>query len=207
MLTIACVLKSGGQYDASWVEKLKRGVDRHLSIKHHFVCLSDIPVPCKRIALKHDWPAWWSKIELFRKGVLKNDTLYLDLDTVITGNMDDVVNQSSDFAMLKNFHDDKMVGSGVMWFRKVPHEVYDKFVQKPWEWIEYYQKFKFGNHVGDQAFIYDTLFGIDFIESDRIKSYKKHCREELPQDASIVCFHGLPRPDQIRKEWMKEHWA
>lgn len=206
MLNVVCVLKSGGQYDATWVEKLQRGVARNLSLPHRFVCFSDVPVPCDRIKLRHDWPAWWSKVELFRRGALTQPSLYLDLDTVITGPLESFFG-APDFAMLHNFHDPKVVGSGVMWFGKVPHEVYRKFSQKPWDYIQYYQQFIKGNHVGDQAFVADTLHNIGFIENPRIKSYKKHCREGLPPDTSIVCFHGVPRPDQVRAEWMKEHWV
>lgn len=206
MLTVICVLKSGGPYDASWVEKLKRGVERNLSVPHKFVCLSDVPVPCHRIKAKHDWPAWWIKIELFRKGVITPPCLYIDLDTVITGPLDEFVDRPEDFSMLQNFHDPAVINSSLMWFRKVPHEVYDKFVQKPWQWIEYYQQFRRGNHVGDQAFIADTLRDINLIAHPRIRSYKKHCKEALPEGTAIVCFHGMPRPNEIKTEWMQRNW-
>lgn len=208
MLTVMCVLKNGALYNAEWVEKLMRGVKRNLSIPHRFSCLSDVPVPCHRIPMKHDWPGWWGKIELFRKGVVRTPCLYLDLDTVITGSIDELADMGNDFLMLHNFHNPFVVASGVMWFGRVPHEVYDKFVQKPWDWMEYYQQFTKGNHVGDQAFIADTLHKkVGFIESPRIKSYKKHCREALPEDAALVCFHGLPRPPEIKSDWMREFWC
>ena len=35
MLTVACVLKSGGIYDASWVARLKAGVAKHLPARVH----------------------------------------------------------------------------------------------------------------------------------------------------------------------------
>lgn len=87
-LTIACVLRSGGVYDAEWVAKLQRGVARHMTLPHRFVCLSDVDVPCERIPLVTDWPGWWSKIELFRKGLFDGPVLYTDLDSVITGPLD-----------------------------------------------------------------------------------------------------------------------
>ena len=209
MLTVVCVLKSGGYYNAEWVDKLQRGVDRHMSVPHRFACLSDVPVNCFHIPLKHDWPAWWAKIELFRRGAIQTPALYLDLDTIITGSLDELTDIDHDFAMLRNFHDPTVVASGVMWFRKVPHEVYKKFSGNAWSFIQYYQQFKRGNHLGDQAFIADTLDRdkIGFIENPRIKSYKKHCRESLPEDASLVCYHGAPRPWEIKTPWMREHWA
>jgi len=58
MFTVICVLRSGGQYDAEWVRKLRDGVKRNLARPHRFVCLSDVDVPCERIPLQHDWPGW-----------------------------------------------------------------------------------------------------------------------------------------------------
>jgi hypothetical protein len=83
--TVICVLRSGGIYGAGDVEKLRNQVARHLSLPHEFVCLSDVEVSCKRIALQHDWSGWWSKVELFRPGVIQGPTVYMDLDNVILG--------------------------------------------------------------------------------------------------------------------------
>ena len=207
MLTVICVLKSGGAYNPEWVRKLRDGVRRNLTVPYMFKCISDVDVPCFRVPLKADWPAWWAKLYLFKQGVLTGPTLYLDLDTVIVGNIDSLSDLRPDFAMLHNFHDANVPASGVMWFRRVPTEVYKKFMQKPWQYIEYYNRFRTGNHIGDQAFIYDTLYkDIGFIENPGIKSYKKHCKDGLPKDASVVCFHGLPRPDHVKDEWMGKHW-
>src|SRR5262245_61940013 len=87
MLTIACVLKSGGIYDATWVARLRDGVARHLPLTHRFVCLSDVEVPCERIPLEHDWPGWWAKVELFK---LKAPVLFFDLDTAIVGDLENI---------------------------------------------------------------------------------------------------------------------
>src|SRR6185437_8074786 len=59
MLTVACVLKSGGVYTPEYVERLRSGVGQHLD-HYKFVCLSDVDVP-DRIPLENDWPGWWSK--------------------------------------------------------------------------------------------------------------------------------------------------
>lgn len=207
MITVLCVLRSGGVYNAEWVAKLQRGVSRNLTIPHQFVCLSDCEVSCERIQLEHDWPKWWSKLEMFSRRVISGPTLYLDLDTVIVGNIDWLADLPHEFAMLRNFSNPEAVGSGVMWFRSVPHIVYDKFALDPEMYMGRYamKAGVNGSHIGDQAFISDTLIApIQHIVGP--VSYKKHCRDGLP-DASIVCFHGRPRPDQVRQSWMKEHWT
>lgn len=210
MLTVICVLRSGGIYDASWVEKLQRGCERNMP-KHVFNCLSDVPVPCNRIPLKHDWPSWWSKVELFRAGVIDGQTLYLDLDTVIVGKVE-ILRNGIDFAMLQSFWTPDMVGSGVMYFsgENVPHHVYDKFAKQPKAYIAHHARNANATYVGDQAFIADCL-GQENIPRINdylpgIKSYKMHCLRRLPVDASIVCFHGRPRPTEIDTPWMKDNW-
>ena len=213
MLTIMCVLRSGGDtYDHSWVAKLQRGVARNLTLPHRFVCISDVEVPCERVPLLHNWPGWWSKIELFRKGVITGPTLYLDLDTVIVGNMDDIVRCTKPFAMLRNFSADNMVGSGIMWFRdaeSVPHKVYNKFARMPECYMEHHLRMEDAHtsYIGDQAFIWDALnYDVETLDFKGICSYKRHCRKMLPVDSSIVAFHGRPRPSEATDAWVSQHW-
>lgn len=208
MITVMCVLKSGGAYDSEWVAKLKRGVERNLSVPHRFVCLSDVAVPCERIPLTHDWPGWWSKVECFAPSLITGKTLYLDLDTILTGPLEPFTDLPYDFAMLRNFHDNEMVGSGVMWFKeRAPEGVYERFIQGPERIMDHYQKVKLGSYRGDQAFIWDALGReVNKIESPTLRSYKVHCRNGLPEGTSIVCFHGRPRPIEINPPWLKQHW-
>lgn len=213
MLSVICVCRSGGLYDAGWVRKLERGVKTNLPIKHRFRCLADIEAPCEHIALQHDWPGWWSKIELFRPGVIEGPTLYLDLDTVIVGEikLQELQKAQLDFAMLQSFWSPEMVGSGVMWFSgdNVPHHIYDKFAKQPEAYIKHHERNADGPYVGDQAFIWDAVNReVETVNEylPGIKSYKIHCRRRLPADAAIVCFHGKPRLTDIEADWIEKHW-
>lgn len=152
-----------------------------------------------------NWPGWWAKIELFDPGLINGPTLYMDLDTVITGPLDEFTDIPYDFAMLENFNDPTFVGSGVMWFKdKAPEGVYERFLGGPDRIMAHYERVKRGSYRGDQAFIHDCLDGqIDKISSPALRSYKRHCRNGLPDGTSIVCFHGRPRPTEINPDWMK----
>lgn len=201
-MNVACVLKSGGEYDQEWVRKLRDGVARNGD--HRFICLSDVEVPCERIPLRHNWPGWWSKIELFR--AIEEPTLYLDLDTVVTGSLDHL-NLDMDFAMLRNFHNPQMVGSGVMWFGKPQRHVYDRFCEKPFKWIEFHKRMQDGPYIGDQAFVWEAMGrNVKHLPMDTIKSYKMHCKQGLPEGTSLVCFHGLPKAPEVKTSWMEAHW-
>jgi hypothetical protein len=202
---VLCVCKSGAEYDADWVQKLKDGVSRNLTVPYEFECLSDIEVP-NRVPLRHSWPGWWSKIEIFRH--VTGPTLYLDLDSVIVGNIDHLT-KTQGFTAIRNFHDPDMIGSAVMWFDGPMRHVYDRFCEKPFKWIEYHEKKRDGPYLGDQAFIWDSL-GRDVKQFDMeacgIVSYKFHCKHGLPKDARLVCFGGQPKAYDVEADWLERHW-
>lgn len=204
MLTVWAVCKSGGEYTADWVEKLKSGVARNLTVPYEFKCLSDIDVPGK-VPLRHKWPSWWAKIELFRE--VTGPSLYLDLDTVVTGNLDHLASLETDFSMLRNFHVPEFVGSGVMWFGKPQKHVYERFCEKPFKWIDYHDRKVEGPYLGDQAFIWESMKrNVTHLPMERIKSYKFHCKDGLPPNTSLVCFHGLPKLPTVKADWIEKNW-
>jgi hypothetical protein len=211
VLTVLCVLRSGGDYNAEYVRKLRDGVAKHLTIPHRFVCLSDVPVPCERIPLKHDWPGWWAKLELFRPDVVTGPTLFLDLDTIIVGNLDAVATIPDEFSMLNIREKDRHVGnSGAMWMRRAFSEVYERFAEKPEYWIDYHVKHAKDRYMGDQAFISDCFADIPKLHHALpgfFKSYKyDNCRSTIPAGCSVVCFGGHPRPHEAGG-WVKEAWV
>ncbi|MFO0270395.1 MAG: hypothetical protein ACK53W_07670 [Gemmatimonadota bacterium] len=212
MLTVICVLKSGGIYDAEWVRKLRDGVARHLGLSHRFVCLSDMDVPCERIALQHDWPGWWSKIELFRPGVVTGPTLYVDLDNLPVGDLSPLTDCPHDFAMLRNFNRPEYASSCVMWFKdKAPAQVYEKFAADPQGWMTFHVKHRDGPYLGDQAFIWDCFDrNVPFIELPALAvcSYKKDYLRlgRLPDGAAMVAFGGSMKPNTVNHKWVRQAW-
>jgi len=94
-VVVVCVCKIGKRasentppsYSPDHVAWLHRQVSANLTTPHRFVCLTDKPDECAGgVALWHDWPGWWAKMELFRPGLfVKGEiVLFLDLDTVLT---------------------------------------------------------------------------------------------------------------------------
>lgn len=212
MLTVLCVLRSGGGYTAKAVEKLQRAVAAHLSVPHEFSCLSDVQVPCKRIALEHGWPGWWSKIELFRPGVVNGPTLYLDLDTVIVGSIDELADLTYEFAIMRNLNQPWMPGSAVMWFKEsAPSVVYERFKENPEHYIAQYSDKTQGCYLGDQAFIWDCLDrNVKFLTDKLpglIRSYRRHCMAGVPPGCSVVAFGGDKKPWNVPDQWVKEAYA
>lgn len=120
MLNVVCLLRQGGKvgYDATWVEKLKQGVERNLTIPHRFICFSDSDVPCNRIPLLDGDHGFWSKMQMFQPGLLSGPVLYLDLDTVICQNIDAVVDRLQEQNFVMWYEADKQIhSSAVMWWQ------------------------------------------------------------------------------------------
>lgn len=198
-MIVVCVLKSGGpDYGPGNVEALRDNLRRHSDAR--LVCFSDVPVPCERIPLIHDWPGWWSKIEVFRF-TYPESVLYVDLDTVFLQDPAPLFRER--FTMLARLGRPGDVGSGIMSWRGDYSRVYDRFRANPGKFIaEYKSTAKWG----DQGFIRDTV-GLPNIATYQVKecaSYKGHCTAmgkrpfSLPHpDVSVVYFHGRPRPWEV----------
>jgi hypothetical protein len=107
MVTIACVWVSGNvPYSVEYVTNLRAMVAKHLTRPHDFVCFTDRPwlVPAGITSIPIHSPAplpgWWAKIQLFRPKQFTGRVLYLDLDTVIVGSLDPIVDYPAELALL-----------------------------------------------------------------------------------------------------------
>jgi hypothetical protein len=194
MLTVACVLKSGGDYGPEYVERLRDGVAANLSIPYKFVCLTDLDLDlCETIQLINDLPGWWSKIELFR---LRGPVLYFDLDTVIGGNLDKIAAYPHEFTMLREFKPKGWApgayGSGVMAWCGDYEFILDNFTDST------PARYNTANKWGDQAYIFDQKKTVDLFQEifpAKFASYK-WTPPDQKQQAAVVCYHGQPRPQQ-----------
>lgn len=185
-----CVLKSGGIYSAGHVALLREQIPENIGM----LCLTDMPLKIPNVdtePLLHDLPGWWSKIELFRPGIVCEDTVYLDLDTVVCGDVETLFRK--DFTVYKDvILNDKMNSSVMAWYSP-PIEVYLKFMINPSETMQVYRRWP---KMGDQAFINDTA-EYTFYEDGLIRSYRKECLDGVPDGTVIVAYHGKPKPWDI----------
>jgi hypothetical protein len=198
LVKVVCVYKTGGDYTAEYVRRLRDQVAENISFPYQFVCYSDDPRVVGRVPLRLGLAGWWSKLEVFRE---TGPVLYLDLDTVILRDITDTVARIVrfpglvPFAMLQAFKKGEQWASGIMAW----HGDFGKIAEPP------------GNLYGwDQHHIVKVLreqYGItpNFINRSQygIVSYKHHCRgpEGPPASARIVCFHGKPRPHEVGGRW------
>lgn len=191
-LTVACVLRSGGDFTPEYVGRLQEGVARHLG-EHRFVCLSDVGVPCERIPLEHDWPRWWSKIELFQ---LTGKTLYFDLDTVINGSLQEIADYPHRFTMLRDVGRYDRPASGMMAWDGDYSFILGNFSSDLIKRYEDSNIGSMGGPWGDGGYIADQVGKPEIFQDifpGSIVSYKWQSPQER-KGASVICYHGPPRP-------------
>ncbi len=151
-----------------------------------------------------DLPGAWSKLELFR---LAGRVIYFDLDTIILDSIDSLVNEicpyedegqdeelgEGKFYMLKAFKMGEGFASGIMAWTG------------DWQWlISQFRKIEMDKYgQWEQRYIKEKLWTAD-VEIQTINnylpgiySYRHHCQDKVPNDARVICFHGLPRPHEI----------
>ncbi|WP_409309911.1 hypothetical protein [Pectobacterium sp. B1J-3] len=225
-MLIVTVLKLGKNFLPNHAQWLHSQLSSYES-----VCLTDAGnIPgVKTIPLQHNWPGWWSKIELFNPKhpvIGKRDIFFIDIDTVITGDLTELM-KTAGMVMLTDFfgigHNAPnlpLPASGVM---KIPYEykesVWEKFLENPKYYME---KCTTKDQWGDQGFIgsiYPNVLRWQNIHPGKIISYKAHIANSnmtgfhhelslgnghLPKDSRIVCFHGNPRPWEVKLPWIPQ---
>lgn len=190
-MRVACVLKSGPEYKPVHVHELAESILAHNDVR--IDCYTDCAINhpgVNEIPLVHGWPGWWSKIELFRE--CAGPTLYLDLDTVVLGELPQI---GKNFSMLPDVYRSGDFGSGVMSWQKTPVHLYETFINCPEHFMGSYRSRR---NWGDQAFIRDYLRETPSTFGDEFRSYKAHCRKKVPRGTKVVYFHGKPRPWEVK---------
>lgn len=203
----ACVLRSGGDFDPSWVLALARGIREHLP-GASVTCLTDLRirmVGVETAPLLHGWPGWWSKVELFRPGLFSGPVVYLDLDTLPVGDLSDLASWSGDLAMLSDFYEPAKLASGVMAWTpsRATADVYRVMATSARQILK--------RHTSRSDHFYRDRFGSVAARLQRafpgqIVSLKVHARNEPPDGARLVCGHGKPRLSHPSAGWAHRLW-
>lgn len=194
-VNICLVLKTGGDYTMEYVFKLVEGIRRNTTRPNRITLLTDshaceIPIGISVFPLKRGFAGWWSKLEIFDYFVNKK-TVYIDLDTVINDNIDWLLKIDSKFAMLSDLMKPQFAASGIMLFNGDFRFLANGFK------MEMEKDFKRTGNWGDQGYISKELGltpeRIQNYKSGEIASYKKSNPNDKKR-ASIICYHGKPRP-------------
>lgn len=198
----------GNKYTDEDVYIVRNMVAKHLEEPHDFYCLSDRQIGDINCFIPDEkWPGWWSKLLLFRYA--GGQVLYLDLDVVIVGDLGRLI--SKELSMPANWAQSGHGGcqSSVMSWDSIETRlefIPDTFNPKKLSKPNPPNYGLYGEHKlwGDQEYITDCIGdpGHEIKAMEHVFSYKYHCRNGLPEDASVICFHGNPKPNQVSDAWV-----
>lgn len=207
MVTFVCV-KWGTLYGPEYVNTLYDMVTRNLAegtAEGEFICFTDDPsglLPSiKTRSLPAGLTGWWNKLALFAPDVFEKGEriIYLDLDTVIVGPIDDILKYQGEFAILQDFYrPDGWQSSFMSWQAGFGHWIWERFNELGRPDIEGGDQV-FIEQMVPHAHIWQVLFPDWFV------SYKRHCVDMFPKGARVVIFHGEPRPHQAGG-WVEHVW-
>ena len=233
-MDVGCVIH-GRAYDWVYVERLRSMVARNLSVPvtMHVWTEHDRSVPPDYV--KHcleDWPgisgpkkSWWYKMQMFNPEHFAGDLLYFDLDVVICDGLDWILEYSTerfwtlrDFRYLQRSSFNRM-NSSMMWWN---------VTQQAQTW----QQFQImtaavaqTRYHGDQDFLQEFLAADQrrFFPDQHAQSWRWSARDggwdfatrryrapntgtRIQPGASVLVFHGHPKPHEITDPVIDNLW-
>ncbi|MDY6903670.1 MAG: galactosyltransferase-related protein [Thermodesulfobacteriota bacterium] len=194
---------------------------RHVTRPYELWCITDM-VKAVKISnpeirtfplARADFAKKYCKLELFRPDVhaaaAGRRIVTIDLDTLIIGNIDDLLGYAGAFAMLRHPNTAHYGMSGLMSFpaRSVTH-LYDTFSARPDYYKIHYPLYK-GR--GDQLFINRHLVVLphvwEDIWPDAIMDFRDVPEDGPPPETRIVYFWGKETPDKnLHIPWVADAW-
>ncbi len=231
----ACVIHSDG-YSWHYVDVLYNMLNRHLhrNFRFHVYTEADRPVPPYMI--KHaltPWSgisgyrkSWWYKLQLFNPEHMSSNLLYFDLDLVLLRSVSWIIDlDPSYFWSVRDFrylqgNRTHTVNSSVMWFNVARYS-------HVWQQIKNVdiQRLSRQYH-GDQDFINATVEKKQqqFFPESNIQSYRWECLDggydfrnrkyhapgtgiSVSDSASIIAFHGQPKPHEVQDPVVQRYWC
>jgi len=231
MIDIVC-FKWGPKFTAEYVNNLYSAIQRNTTIEHRFICYTDDPegVECETRPFLIDLPVWWYIIGLTNPEHEHNDQLvYMDLDTIITGNIDHILTLDKPFATISDFGwTSGLQTAYIMWNKSVRDAVWKHFTTKykPADYPKLdcdYTKWGGTNQFLEECMgvvrinknpkpaIQDAppVVRLQDVYPGECVSYKAQSlqnTQQLNDNIKMVFFHGKPQPHEVDNAWLKEHW-
>jgi len=202
------------ELSSTYVNNLYHGVKRFANQPFQFICFSNETIPDLDSDIEirnfplHTKTGVLPRLYMFSKdaGLFGHQVLCLDLDLIITGGLDTLMNYRGLFCTRSSFRDTSKVDGDIISFRATrTNEILF--------WYSFLRDVKGVEHyTRGQERRWMQLVAGDWadrwITPGEIVSYRRHAKDwtEVPKGVSIVSFHGRPRPHQVTKKWVKEYW-
>jgi hypothetical protein len=215
-------MKWGTLYSADYVNVLYNASRRHLKAPFRFVCLTDntdgivegvecFPIPDPGLGQSYYGRGGWPKLLLHMPNLcgLSGRCLFVDLDSVITGNLEPLLQEPGGIVMIREwrrfadyFRKYQVNGqtSIFAWDIGSQAQIYERFMADPAGATAAFRS--------EQRFVTEHATDIRFWRHPDIISFKRHLMapalldrfmsvKEPPKETRIVAFHGNPRPIDV----------
>ena len=213
-------MKWGSRYGPEFVNRLQTSIKRHTNRPTRLYCFTDNKLGISKEVICKPLPEInlpesisftpWRKLSVWQYPLdeLRGDILFLDLDLVITGNLDRFFDfKPGNYCVIENWTQlGKKIGNTSCF--KFPAGKYDfvfkEFQKNPTKiWKTYHiEQIYLSNKIKDQIFWpteWCKSFKHDLLPKWPIRIWQP---AKLPSSTSIVAFTGKPDPDDvIRGVW------
>lgn len=212
----------GDKYSVEHVQRLRRGVQRNMKADHRFAVVSDDEraidgcepwrIPSEDLYLTKV-PGCFARLRLFDPQFLAGHdaerVVVLDLDSVITGPLDELFDRQEPFVIFQGANSaNPCPYNGSTWLLEAGYrpDVWSDFS------VEAAGKVPFYLYPEDQAWFAHKLPGAAGWVSGESGMYAYGKRgwpggDNLPRDARIVTFVGTRDPSQFTHfDWVRRHW-
>jgi hypothetical protein len=229
-ITILCV-RFGNRYGREYVERLRNMINRHMTIKHEIVCLTDDHHPIEGVRTIYQPNAgypkgWWHKVHMFDSNLpLQGRILYFDLDIVIHDNIDKLAAYHTDqFVGIHDFNRKfytgwKYLNSSVMaWNHRSQSHVWEQFKSNPkeaqklqgdqdWIWKIAKEHIKFWPREWIQSYKWEIRRREDLTIANGKRNFKNTDHSIVPEfGCCVTVFHGDPKPQDVQDKFVIDNW-
>lgn len=213
--TIIC-MKWGTLYGPEYVNILDAMLKRHLTLPYEFICYTDDrtgihdhiqtrDIPDMPLGDAPGFSGWRKLVSLSSKMGLEGTVLFLDVDLVITGNMDDLLTyKPGKFCIIENWTQkgQNIGNSSVYRYEAHAHQdVFDNFCEK---YEEIYADKVITNEQHYLTWEVAKKHEVVFWPAEWCRSFKRHAlpsrllrrfvSPKLPEGCKVLVFHGPPKP-------------
>jgi hypothetical protein len=217
-VNVLCI-KWGTKYGPEYVNTLRSMVRRHLKRPHRFVCLTDdrsgidadievMDIPPVGIADFDTRQPWtfahgWLKLTSFADPLydLAGPTLFIDLDVVIVGSLDEFFDVPGEFLVIKEWDKRDETGNTSVYRYTIGAH------RDALDHLRDHQAEALSKVRNEQEYITGYLARqgkLGYWPAEWCRSFKRHCVRGLvlgwflppriPAGAKIIAFHGKPNP-------------
>ncbi|MDZ4241921.1 MAG: class I SAM-dependent methyltransferase [Candidatus Omnitrophota bacterium] len=214
-ITICC-LKKGDRYRPYYVNILEAMARRNVhKTPYDFVCFTDDPEGIdsgiRTEPLPYDAPGWWGKMGLYMKkisGIHTKRLLFLDLDTVIAGPLDDLLNYPGEYVLAKDWPTGAWPTGSKKDRQGQTSAILIEVGSRTYIWDQYWRAgHPTDAQFGDQEWITKEFpSSMTLLPESLVQSYKLHrLAGQVPPACSVIMFHGTPKPPDCGG-WVKDYW-